>query len=510
MLLGTEFYQVPPFKVIKDTQITFADNAKDEDFSTLIAYMNHPTHMNQEAARKIYEKHEDDEQFNLLYSTYLTQSKKHEHSEIILSEYLKANPDNIEVLIKLIADCLAQDKFEKAKSLTKSLRSKFNPNVSIERGSFEQLTRLIIMQAMVAEDDEAFLEAYSWTLNEKYEDISKAIAKSFGMAKIKPMPERIEDFPEEHRPKREYPDTYFHHLELKKEPYHAPLAELDEKYMDEISLQEIRAVESLSNKDEIKHDIRWLLFKEVDNIKQQKGIFDPAGARFAFIMASSLNADYAIEDLLAYLRLPHFPYIERTFKENLVHFLLNPIFHLAENHPEPFLSFVQNDENPPESRRVLSQILNVIAKERGSQSEEIYDALQGTKFQSAILEGYRIVENKMNVMVQDFVDIPIDFFEEDEEYTPEPSGPSLADSMVELPGGGAVKKPNSLAETIFCNYLLVTMEGQQKQQAFMPPPSEGIAPLSPIMPKKKKIGRNDPCFCGSGKKYKKCCLNSFN
>lgn len=24
--------------------------------------------------------------------------------------------------------------------------------------------------------------------------------------------------------------------------------------------------------------------------------------------------------------------------------------------------------------------------------------------------------------------------------------------------------------------------------------------------KDKKIGRNDPCICGSGKKYKKCCL----
>ena len=22
-----------------------------------------------------------------------------------------------------------------------------------------------------------------------------------------------------------------------------------------------------------------------------------------------------------------------------------------------------------------------------------------------------------------------------------------------------------------------------------------------------KVGRNDPCFCGSGKKYKKCCLH---
>lgn len=21
-----------------------------------------------------------------------------------------------------------------------------------------------------------------------------------------------------------------------------------------------------------------------------------------------------------------------------------------------------------------------------------------------------------------------------------------------------------------------------------------------------RVGRNDPCFCGSGKKYKKCCL----
>ncbi|WP_105615277.1 SEC-C metal-binding domain-containing protein [Vallitalea okinawensis] len=28
-----------------------------------------------------------------------------------------------------------------------------------------------------------------------------------------------------------------------------------------------------------------------------------------------------------------------------------------------------------------------------------------------------------------------------------------------------------------------------------------------IVVKDKKIGRNDPCPCGSGKKYKKCCIN---
>jgi len=30
----------------------------------------------------------------------------------------------------------------------------------------------------------------------------------------------------------------------------------------------------------------------------------------------------------------------------------------------------------------------------------------------------------------------------------------------------------------------------------------------PCMRPAPKIGRNDPCLCGSGKKYKKCCLGT--
>jgi len=37
--------------------------------------------------------------------------------------------------------------------------------------------------------------------------------------------------------------------------------------------------------------------------------------------------------------------------------------------------------------------------------------------------------------------------------------------------------------------------------------SESIDMLSPWIQTKPKIGRNDPCPCGSGKKHKKCCLN---
>lgn len=36
------------------------------------------------------------------------------------------------------------------------------------------------------------------------------------------------------------------------------------------------------------------------------------------------------------------------------------------------------------------------------------------------------------------------------------------------------------------------------------PPSDGT-PAQPIVREFPKIGRNDPCPCGSGKKYKKCC-----
>jgi preprotein translocase subunit SecA len=34
------------------------------------------------------------------------------------------------------------------------------------------------------------------------------------------------------------------------------------------------------------------------------------------------------------------------------------------------------------------------------------------------------------------------------------------------------------------------------------------APMAPSVRGHRKVGRNDPCPCGSGKKYKKCCLNA--
>jgi uncharacterized protein len=47
-----------------------------------------------------------------------------------------------------------------------------------------------------------------------------------------------------------------------------------------------------------------------------------------------------------------------------------------------------------------------------------------------------------------------------------------------------------------CGCLLSDMLDTEEQQ--------------PFRREQPKIGRNDPCFCGSGKKYKQCCINAAN
>jgi len=46
-------------------------------------------------------------------------------------------------------------------------------------------------------------------------------------------------------------------------------------------------------------------------------------------------------------------------------------------------------------------------------------------------------------------------------------------------------------------FFALKMEVARREERRTPPPTVGM--------KKAKIGRNDPCPCGSGKKYKNCC-----
>jgi preprotein translocase subunit SecA len=49
-----------------------------------------------------------------------------------------------------------------------------------------------------------------------------------------------------------------------------------------------------------------------------------------------------------------------------------------------------------------------------------------------------------------------------------------------------------------------TADGNGQSHGGGPPPQADKA-IEPIRNFGKRVGRNDPCPCGSGKKYKKCC-----
>ena len=52
-------------------------------------------------------------------------------------------------------------------------------------------------------------------------------------------------------------------------------------------------------------------------------------------------------------------------------------------------------------------------------------------------------------------------------------------------------------------YLAERSQRELANWSFPPADQDGPAPV--VLP--PKVGRNDPCPCGSGKKYKKCCLH---
>ena len=94
-------------------------------------------------------------------------------------------------------------------------------------------------------------------------------------------------------------------------------------------------------------------------------------------------------------------------------------------------------------------------------------------------------------------------------FTPENYQESLADYFLDfietvgfLPSVIKVKKDE--VHNLFC-YLLSNLGVIIERTGNLAAVQEARKALSTFS-KRKKIGRNDPCPCGSGKKYKKCCL----
>ena len=84
-------------------------------------------------------------------------------------------------------------------------------------------------------------------------------------------------------------------------------------------------------------------------------------------------------------------------------------------------------------------------------------------------------------------------------------GPAKAFVMAAMNAGVDVTDEKALQEfTARINEQLLARQPPVQQAPYVPPPSLP-APPTPVRRSAPKVGRNDPCPCGSGKKFKKCC-----
>lgn len=118
-----------------------------------------------------------------------------------------------------------------------------------------------------------------------------------------------------------------------------------------------------------------------------------------------------------------------------------------------------------------------------------------------------MTDDHVNQFMLEFAPRKLSFSTEDVKKVPE----ILSHFLVFLEAEGHIHNGVQLGETTKANSRAFIKAMPKQKKA---PVKKTVKPTKKTAPKKKpkkkavleaKVGRNDPCPCGSGKKYKKCC-----
>lgn len=193
----------------------------------------------------------------------------------------------------------------------------------------------------------------------------------------------------------------------------------------------------------------------------------------------------------------------------------DPLLRIGNNQLGKFKTFVLTPNLDTYSRAEIVTTVTQIALHYPKRRDEVIEwfrEIMRTFIQSGPESGI-IDSDQIGLMISDITEI---------------QGIELIDEIEQLYNLGYVSKGisgsfESIKEDIvrkpdyeFKNKLLGIFEQYEELNGFSENENlrkNDLSPYIPIEPEPKpiivepKIGRNDPCPCGSGKKYKKCCLN---
>jgi hypothetical protein len=205
-------------------------------------------------------------------------------------------------------------------------------------------------------------------------------------------------------------------------------------------------------------------------------------------LLGELGATEAIEPMLRQL-------VESDWESYLHDRLLVTLPKLGAGVAEPALA-AHEAATDPEVRGSLCSVL----AELGMRDERIYQALVEDFQRDPVLGAMHFAE------YGDRRALPLLLAELDQYEPVEEGGPlanfgvaDMVDAVEEL-GGKLTPELQAKVDGIFARDEI----RRQRINAAFQRESGRRAPAAPLAG--RKVGRNDPCPCGSGKKYKKCCL----
>jgi preprotein translocase subunit SecA len=123
-------------------------------------------------------------------------------------------------------------------------------------------------------------------------------------------------------------------------------------------------------------------------------------------------------------------------------------------------------------------------------------------------EGFSMFQLLMNSLWEEFARL---IFHVEVEVTPGGQPATSAPADVEYSGGTLEAQPSALSQAAVASASGADAAAEQIFEGTAQPQAQpgngGAEPINPqtvVKDEKENIGRNDPCWCGSGKKYKKC------
>ena len=272
-------------------------------------------------------------------------------------------------------------------------------------------------------------------------------------------------------------------------------------------------------------DLEKVLMDSIERFNHFKTLVDEGEEEWfdfplhAIFLLSELKSE---ESLLVILKVlsQHREYYEFYFGDYLSDGLWEPLFNIANNKLKELEKFMEQPGKHTYAKSMWFMLVEQVVMHQPERKEEVvkwYESLIDF-YNNCTIEDNIIDSDLLGLLIWSYVDIMADkkavvnaksLF--DKGWVSTSICGTYEDLFKEDLTSNRLRKEKLLNIDERYDEILNTWNGYKEEDddyGHLRDNSEWFdQPYNEPVVKEKKVGRNDPCPCGSGKKYKKCCLN---